>query len=107
MNQQNQQSDIKKKPEIIKPSIRIALVVSLAIISIFPFFITFAPQEWPPQRGVITVDIIYLFILAIYIPIITGWSRSKLLLAITVIISIVGVFSMTWLTATLATLDIG
>jgi len=107
MNKTNKhQISSAKKPGVISLRIRIALAASLAIISIFPIFITFAPQEWPLQQRVIVLDIIYLLILAGYVPVIFGLSRSRWLFGTVSIVSIIGLLGMAWLVVTISTLNI-
>lgn len=74
-----------------------ALITSLVIISIFPLYITLAHEEWPLQSSVIILDIVYLFILAGYLLVLTGRNRSKWLVTTMAVISTVGVLAMGWL----------
>lgn len=73
------------------------LAASLVIISILPIYITFALEEWPLQSSVIILDVVYLFILAGYLLVLTGRNRSRWLIATMSVISIIGVLAMGWL----------
>jgi hypothetical protein len=85
---------------------QIALVISLMIISIFPIFVTFAPQEWPLQPSVLLIDLVYLLILAGYLLVLTGRNRSRWLVTAVFAVSIIGVLAISWLAITLATLQV-
>ena len=85
---------------------RVALIISLAIISIFPIFVTFSPQEWPLQPSVLAVDMVYLLILVGYLLVLTNRNHSRWLVNTLIIVGILGVVAMGWLALTLATLDV-
>jgi hypothetical protein len=100
----NQRSN-KEKTSIEGLSLRakIAFVISLVIISIFPLFITFAPGEWPLQPGAIQLDVTYLIILAGYVLVLSGWYRPKWLVITMTVISALGVLAMALIFLFLAT----
>lgn len=84
--------------------VRIILVVSLIIISLFPLFITIAPQEWPLSPRVLLIDAAYLVLLAGYAAVLTGINRSRGLVIAMIAVSVVGVCAMGWLLVALGTL---
>lgn len=96
MNKQSLQNK-KVTHQELSPRAIGALVTSLVIISIFPIFITFAPEEWPLQSSVIILDVGYLIVLAGYLLVLTGRNRSRWLVTTMSIISVVGVLAMGWL----------
>lgn len=101
----NQQKIKRAKKEELTPQARVALISSLAIISVFPIFVTFAPQEWPPQPMVLVIDTAYLLLLAGYIAVLTGQPSRQLANTIKAI-SIIGVVAMGWLALTLASFKV-
>ena len=96
MNKQNHRN-IKTTQRDLNTRTIGALIASLVIISIFPIYITFALEEGPLQSSVIILDIVYLFILAGYLLVLTGRNHSKWLVVTMSIISVVGVLAMGWL----------
>lgn len=96
----------KQSHRKLSVQMRVFLIVSLVIISVFPVFVTFAPQEWPLQPTVFVIDAAYLLILAGYLLVLSGQNRTRWLVTIMFAISVISVVALGWLALRLTTLDI-
>lgn len=81
-----------------------ALILSLVLFSLFPFYITFI-LKLPPEPSVIITDCLYALMVVGSVSVFMGWYRPKWLIVVLLSFGVINAIGLLWLYTALSNLS--